>query len=699
MGEAAMNNKELFENYFRDITDGVWGYRKEVFECDKRKDQIEVVKKYPELFENSIKCKDFDWKDADKDEKTQLRIYKALNEGVVTFSNIPKIPERYEHFSKRFFGFDTEDNGYGFPHFYQFSWHDGIAFSLSFRLLIRWAAQTFNLSKHNHIVWGTNIEYELGSIVKDFDVSNDTMELRWRRGSTTKIGYRFSPKLSKWGNKEDISGWFMMWDTMNHWKLSVEKQGKALSKILDDDFSKLDKDFYSFKYAAMDAIISRSYACIQRLEYETRGIPLKLTPGQSALEWYQKGRTDLGERFCEHRLYKTHDTNELEWMMPALRGGRTEVFSLKEYKGKVGYFDINSAYPFSMKFGVFPDISDHYWIKGQAKIEEAIEKNFEGIVDCEVDATKVDMLCQVIPYLGTREGKTGKFIFPLGKWEDKYTIFEIRKAMRHGYKFKFKKAIVYKRLKESPFVRYIDAAYGLRLEGARTGNDILKDIGKSLGNNLFGKFGQRSTFTKLDDPENYTSEQLINMKRVGDAVIVEEDNGFAPQTNVVWGAYITAMTRDLLFNHIKNAIKTGNEIIYCDTDSIFISGGKWPESHQTNLGALKHEGDLSYFRALLPKMYVYEADGKRSYKAKGVPFDQRERFFVSGRVEYRKPLKLRESLVRKKFNEIDERKGLKAGLRATNAWITVTKELKGHYTKRIVHKDNSTSPIRLNASS
>ena len=212
---------------------------------------------------------------------------------------------------------------------------------------------------------------------------------------------------------------------------------------------------------------------------------------------------------------------------------------------------------------------------------------------------------------------------------------------------------------------------------------------------MFGKFGQRSVFTKLDDPANYTAEQLVDMKRVGDAVIVEEDGGYAPQTNVVWGAYITAMTRDLLFEHIKNAIKNGNEIIYCDTDSIFISGGKWPESHQTNLGALKHEGDLSYFRAILPKTYVYETEGKRSYKAKGVPYDQRERFFVSGKVEYRKPLKLRESLVRKKFHEVDQRKGLKAGMSATNAWITVSKELKGKYTKRIVHKDNSTSPLFL----
>jgi hypothetical protein len=687
-----MNNKELFNKFFENKNDGIWQYRNEIYCHADRASQIKIVKKFSDIIEGPITISFFDWAEADRDEETQNKIFDALNKGIVIFKNIPTIPGKFDDFKKEYFGFDTEDNGYAFPHYYQFSWKDGIAFSMSFRLLIRWATQTFQMSKFNHLVWGTNIEYELGNIIKDFDVSNETVELRWRRGTTTKIAYRYSPKLSKWGPDTDKMGWIVMWDTMNHWKLSVEKQGKALSQILSSDFSKLDKDFYSFKYAAMDAIISRSYACIQRLEYEQRRIPLKLTPGATALAWFTKGETKNREKFCEHKLYKTHTEEELDWMMPSLRGGRTEVFSLKEYEGKIGYFDINSAYPFSMKFGVFPDISKHHWIKGHDKILDSIEKNYEGIVDCDVDASNVDPLCSVIPYLGTREQTTGRFIFPLGKWKDKYTIFEIREAMDHGYKFKFHKAIIYKRLKESPFVRYIDAAYGLRLEGAATGNNILKDIGKSLGNNLFGKFGQRTVFTKLDDPDNYSSEQLENMKRIGDAVIVEEDGGYAPQTNVVWGAYITAMTRSLLFKHIKNAIMAGNEIIYCDTDSIFISSGDWPESHPTDLGALKHEGDLTYFKAILPKTYIYEMEGKKNYKAKGVPSDQRERFLMAGRVEYRKPLKLRESLVRKTFNAIDQKKGLKPGMMAANAWITVTKELKGEYTKRKVLPSLDTLP-------
>lgn len=695
-----MTRSEKFISWASTKTSGVLRYRTKIFDHDLL-NQDDVIKEYGKFLSEPIKTFQVSW-DKVSDIDLFEKILNHMDQGILIITDIPKIPEHYENYSKRYFGFDTEDNGYGFPHYYQFASNDIVAISFSFRLLLRWACETFELKKNNHIVWGTNIDYELGNICKDFEITAKFFDIRWRKGSTTKYSVMYSPTKQCWGNKEYSKDyWFTVIDTMNHWKLSVAKMGNTLTKLLGEDFSKLDKDFYDFKYAAMDAIISRSYASIQRAEYETRKIPLKLTPGATALEWYIKGETPEGKKFCDVKLFNTHFEEELSWMMPALKGGRTEVFSLKEFDGNknkkeiVGYFDINSAYPHCMRTMVFPDISDHEWIKGHAKIRKYIDNNYEGIIECDVDASNVDEFVKKIPYLGYKDPKTFRFIFPLGKWKGKYTIFEIRAAELLGYKFKFISGIVYKRLNFNPFELYVGAAYGLRLEGAATKNDLLKDIGKSLGNNLFGKFGQRSVLTELDDPKNYTKEQLENMKMIGNAVLVEKDDGYARQTNVVWGAYITAGTRHLLFQHMMAAVINGNEVLYCDTDSIFISGGKWPESHQTELGALKHEDDLTYFKALLPKTYIYESNGKRTYKAKGIPFDQRERYFVSGKVEYRKPLRVRESLSRKKFNKVDQDKGLKPGLRAANAWITVTKELKGKYTKRIVHNDGSTSPLIL----
>lgn len=691
------NKKEIFEKWAAKKTNGILRYRTKLFDNDL-KDQDKIIEIDGKFLSSEIVEHHESWDKVSDLDRFEL-ILDKMDEGILIIDDIPRIPSSFDSYKRAYYGFDTEDNGLGFPHYYQFASHDCVAISFSFRLLIRWACEKYNLKKNNHIIWGTNIEYELGNICKDFEISSEFADVRWRRGSTAKFSVMYSPLKQKWGNKEiEDDRWFTLWDTMNHWKLSVAKMGATLTELMKEDFSKLPKDFYDFKYAAMDAIISRSYASIQRAEYEKRDIPLKLTPGATALEWYIKGSTQSGENFCDLKIYGTHTDEELSWMMPALKGGRTEVFSLKEWDGNekskevVGYFDINSAYPHCMRTMTFPNITDRKWVDGHKKIMDHIQAGYEGIVECEVDATNVDDLAKKVPYLGCKDEETHRFIFPLGRWKEKYTIFEIRVAMDLGYKFKFKTAIVYPQLDFNPFEKYVAAAYGLRLEGSRTGNSLLRDIGKSLGNNLFGKFGQRSILTKLDDPKNYTKKELENMKMIGNAVLVEEDNGFAPQTNVVWGAYITAGTRHLLYEHIVKSLANGNEILYCDTDSIFIAGGKWPESHPTELGALKHEDDLTYFKALLPKTYVYESGGKRTYKAKGVPFDQRERFFVSGQVEYRKPMKVRESLGRKNFNKVDQDKGIRAGLRSANAWITVTKELKGKYTKRVCHPDGSTSP-------
>ena len=647
------------------------------------------------LLSSPINITEWSWNQLEKQPDIQSRLYAALDTGIVILRDIPRIPQSYEYGTKEYYGFDSEDNGYGLPHFYQFAWRDGVAFSHSFRLLMRWAVREFSLKRNNHVIWCTNLEYDFGNALKDWDSEAFSLDIRWRRGKLAKAQFLYDAGLRGWGDPEDGIGAWTIWDTLNHWKLGVEQMGRQMTDLFQYDFSKLEKDFYDFKYAAMDAIISRGYALVQRRGYESRNIPLKLTPGATALEWYMKGKHKSGRRFCNFQLYNTHTQEELTWLMPALRGGRTEVFSQQKITGKVGYFDINSAYPYSMSIGTFPELQNHRMISGHDEIMKHIEGTSEGVVDCEVDATDVNSFAKIIPYLGTIEKTHGRFVFPLGRWKDKYTFFEIRKALSCGYKFRFIDAMVYDRATRHPFKDYVDEAYGLRLEGNRTGDKVLKDIGKSLGNNLFGKFGQRLVFTKLVDPEEFNPEEIAEARTLGGAIILETDEGFAKHSNVIWGAYITAMTRDLLYNYMIEALMDGNQVLYCDTDSIFIAGGKWPKNDPEKLGALKHEGDLSYFHALLPKTYIYEMDGKTNYKAKGVPAQFQQAFLTQGQVEFKKPLKVREALVRKNFHEDDRKKGLQTGMPAVNAWVTVSKKLQGEYTKRLVNPDKTTSPLIL----
>lgn len=641
--------------------------------------------------------RDASWEEVDKDPELQISLYNHLGRGgVVRLTGIPTIPIQYEPKTVTYFGLDTEDNSLGQTHFYQFATRDAVYFTGHWAVMMAFLSRSdLRINKQKTVIWGTNIEYELGNIVKGWFAAPGSLDVQWAKGRLTKYNVLYDANHD-WSLPSDNLINMPVWDTLNHWQLRVAEMGKILSKHFGFDFSKLPSDFYGFKYAAMDAIISRSYACVQRHYYTTKGIHLKFTPGATSLKFFTEGKDSKGHFLNTYKLFNLNEQDELEWLSEANRGGRTEVFSLKEYEGKVGYFDLNSAYPYVMKNGIFPLPKIDHWREEHKEIEAVIlNPSFEGIAEVEVDATNIKGVVSHVPYLGTVEKTYGRFVFPLGRWKTKYTFFEIRAALRFGYKFKYIKAAVYLQASfKPPFARYVDFCYAMREEGTQKGDKILRDIGKSLGNNLFGKFGQRLRPTRLADPSKYNQHDIRNNIMLDQYILIEENNGFARHTNVIWSAYITAMCRNLLFSHIVNSISKGNEILYCDTDSIFITGGDWPESHQTNLGALKHEGDLSYFKAILPKTYVYEMrDGnERKYKAKGVPASYSERFINEGLVEYDKPMKIREALRRKEFNT---KEPVEVGVAAINAWVRVTKQLKGEYTKRQVNDDGTTKPLWL----
>jgi hypothetical protein len=636
------------------------------------------------------------WEEVDKDPELQIRLYTHIgNGGILKLTGIPKIPHQYEPKTVTYFGLDTEDNSLGKTHFYQFATRDEVYFTGHWAVMMAFLSRSnLRINKQRTVIWGTNIEYELGNIIKGWFAAPGAIDVQWAKGRLTKYNILYDANHD-WSLPDDNQINMPVWDTLNHWQLRVSDMGKILTQHLGFDFTKLPSDFYGFRYAAMDAIISRSYACIQRHYYLNRGIQLKFTPGATALKFFTEGTDAKGKPLNSYKLYNLNEQDELEWLSEANRGGRTEVFSLKEHEGKIGYFDINSAYPYVMKHGLFPLPKIDHWREGHDKIEQAIKNPIlEGIAEVEVDATNIKGVVSHVPYLGTVDSTYGRFVFPLGRWRTKYTFFEIRSALRFGYKFKYIKAAVYGQATQSPFSRYVDLCYAIREEGTKKGDKILRDIGKSLGNNLFGKFGQRLRPTKLSSPSNYNTDDIRNNIFLDQYILIEENNGFARHTNVIWSAYITAMCRNLLFSHITASVNCGNEILYCDTDSIFITGGEWPESHQTQLGALKHEGDLCYFKAILPKTYVYEMvdTDLRKYKAKGVPGSYSERFINEGLVEYDKPMKIREALRRKDFNT---KEPVEAGVPAINAWVRVTKELKGDYTKRTVNEDGSTKPLWL----
>jgi len=711
-----MDNKKLYLKVRKSLlgTGGIFDARKACFDLERKavKDYQEIKKKckkeekplkadwmpreYFHLFKGVVPTITVPWDLADNCEDLQEEAFAFLNEGIIELKDIPKIPEEKENKSLvKFYGFDTEDDSKGFPHFYQFATRDRVYISHSFRLLLKFLIDEYSLQSKSHICWGTNIEYELGNIMKDWIAKESHSELIWSRGGIKKLQFNYilpeEEEEETWVDEETRDGSIKLWDTMTHWKCSVAYMGNRISDLIGFEFNKLESDFYSLKYAAMDAIISRSYASIQNYYYNTKGIQLKFTPGATALFFYMNGHAENGDLLCKHKLYNTHKDHELDWLKGALRGGRTEVFSLKEHHGKIGYYDINSAYPFAMKFGVFPHPKKHYWENRPKVIDAYINVGYEAVVDCIVHTDNVCEFCKQIPYLGVKDEETQRLVFPLGTFRGKYTAFEIRKAKELGYEFEFIDALLYEPSRHQPFKDFVDIAYSIREEGARLNDKMLKDIGKSIANNLFGKFSQERKFAKFI--ENYETDKKGAITKLGTGAIVEVNEGYASHTNYVWSCYITAMCRDQLFHHMMESVAAGNEVLYCDTDSIFITGGDAPPSDSVKLGALKHEADFSLFQAVLPKVYhfVYD-DGREGYKSKGVPSSFQKKFFHDGRVDIQKPLNFREALRRTTHKD----KNVLAGsMSSINFWGMTEKKLKSDYTKRLVNKDLSTSPLVL----
>jgi hypothetical protein len=223
-----------------------------------------------------------------------------------------------------------------------------------------------------------------------------------------------------------------------------------------------------------------------------------------------------------------------------------------------------------------------------------------------------------LPYLPYRQyGKKDieqkgdyKLIFPLGIFTGYYTFFELRKAIKLGYKILDFGECVYYTKTFKPFEDYVTTNYNLRLKYKQE-KSILEVNCKLLGNSLYGKFAQQ-----LDDKESifhlasldyehikdYTESPKYHSIIRGDYIYVKNKiNTYIPSFVIpIFSIYTTAYGRDLIYNKIK---EVGVEnVYYYDTDSIITD--KIMDSSQ-KLGDMKLEYTIPYGVIVAPKMYAF----------------------------------------------------------------------------------------------
>lgn len=544
------------------------------------------------------------------------------------------------------YGFDTEDDSDGNVISYAFCWFVKNKIKRFFTKSNS-EARAFIRAQPRSIFIAHNLEYDLVNLYRDIGFSEIEEMSYTSRLVSAKIkgrGHRFI-------------------DSFNFFPGSLSKLGEVIG------LEKLDFAPDSQEYAERDPeIVCKFMNAFRDKLLKDFDVDLCNTIGSLAMKIFL-------ERYLKDEFKPFNEQIALD----AFYGGRCEVFFKGKVEEDIVESDINSEYPTVMRYE-FPDTNSVRKVKN-------INYRF-GVAECTVESPE-DLFLPVLPLK-----MDGKLCFPLGKFRGTWTFPELQKAKELGYKI-LKVHNAYGTDNGCyPFKNYMEDMYQKRLEAS---NDSDKNLYKLLMTNLYGRLIQHNSRCVLThgmmDAQQEEETGAILKSVYGNIYIYEVPLlEPPPSANYLWGAYVTSYGRLLLYKQLEIAHNTkGCTLLYCDTDSV-ITKGKKPklDYDQKRLGALKSE-EWEKGNFVMPKGYFLMRKNKNKVTCKGIPQpstlskDQimtldnpRMQFLELGRAEFRKPIKLRQSLVQEK---------------KANVW---RKEIKKRLTvkpKRVESSFGPTSPL------
>jgi hypothetical protein len=554
--------------------------------------------------------------------------------------------------------FDSEDDSNGNVISFDFTWyHPHTKKREKFHTLDPETARHFVRNFRKTCIFiANNLEYDIVNLYRDTDFS----ELAEMSYTARLISCRIK------GRKHRFV------DSYNFFTSSVADMGHSIG------LEKLPFDPTNPAYAERDPHIVLDFVTPFR-EYIIQNYDMDMTNTIGGLSM---------KIFLENYLTRAYKPFNEQIALDAFYGGRCEVFHKGECPpGPIFEADINSEYP-SVMTKEFPD-SDTILPM------DTIDARF-GVARCTVQSPK-NIYIPVLPYR-----METKLIFPLGVFTGTWTFAELKAAKDRGYKIL--------KIHESygtdvgcyPFKKFVEENYAKRLA---TENEIWKIFLKLLLNNLYGKLvthKDRCIITHGEMSRRDKERQEATLENVYGNIYVYKIplNEPPPNTNYIWGAYVTSYGRLLLLENLEKANGTeGTTLAYCDTDSV-IGFGNVPDLdfHETRLGALKCK-TWDKFVAYMPKGYILakretsKDTGVTKITCKGIPQpphikeqhlelsleNPRMQFLELGRATFKKPVKFRQSLVQ---NE------------APNVWkINVKKRNPSSVKRREPDKVGKTFPL------
>ncbi len=420
---------------------------------------------------------------------------------------------------------------------------------------------------------------------------------------------------------------FTFLDSIRLLPMSLDKAAKTFGFPGKLEHSlEIDENNHSWeKYVQRDCeALYESLSQFQHLITDRLGGEMGITSPSTSMKLYRRkfmGHGKTPALIPQHRHFKECDGSQPTpegtkepcegcqhaWIRAGYYGGRTEVFR-KGGRG-LSYYDINSSYPRAMLEDMPGGAVKNYGPKKGPEDFKRLHRDAIGFIECDIEIPETCYL----PPLPHRAEKTGKLLFPVGKFHGVWSYAELQlldDPLVQGKITNVTRSVWYGR--KTLFFDFVKELYSFRDKNANTYDEGLALISKLMMNSLYGKFGMNedrreilllqkdekppegSTFPRFEGgEEDLLSRVCYVEKRVAPPYII-------PQIS----AHITALARVRLWNFMAEVLRRGGKLYYCDTDSLITDLADLPVS--PDLGELKNEypGEKLDVELIGPKMYL-----------------------------------------------------------------------------------------------
>lgn len=263
-------------------------------------------------------------------------------------------------------------------------------------------------------------------------------------------------------------------------------------------------------------------------------------------------------------------------------------------------FDVNSLYPSVMYKDLLPwgdpinyngqyEHDEHYPLYIQhIRCEFLIKENKIPMIQVKNRGQR--MFFKQNEYLDSSRGQTVDLYMTnidMKMFLEHYSVYDLEYC--EGWKFKGVRGV---------FNRYIEKWTAVK----ESSTGAMRELAKLMLNNLYGKFATNPDVTG----------KVPYLRPDKSLAFTEGDEDFKEPVYTPMGVFITSYAREVC---IGTAQKVYPRIIYCDTDSIHLTGSDIPREldglvHPTKIGMWDHEGTFKRARYVKQKTYCYNMYAK-----------------------------------------------------------------------------------------